>query len=79
MFSSISQPDKLIWKVHRPKSKSFIRGASPDISYELWYKDAIGGKKSNSATQERKDVEVEIATFVVKEFAKLTVPRIDII
>ena len=37
-FPEISLPKKLIWKSHRYQNKTFIRGASPGISYELWDK-----------------------------------------
>ena len=53
-----------------------IRGASPGVSDELWDKNAIGGRRWNVATKERKicNMEIEIVTFVVKGSAKLTVP-----
>ena len=55
--------------------KTFIRGASPGIPYELWDKNTIGWRGWNIATQERKvcDMEVAIVTFVVKGSAQLTV------
>ena len=67
---------KLIGKSHRPQNKTFIRGASPGVSDELWDKNVIGGRGWDVATQERKvcNMEIEIVTFVVKESTKLTVP-----
>ena len=56
-------------------NKTFIRGASPGIPYELWDKTSYAGgdgilllRNGNSVT------EVEIATFVVKEIPQLAVP-----
>ena len=74
-FHDISLSEELRWKSCRPKNKTFIRGASPGISYELWDKNTIGWRRRNIATQERKvcDVEVEIVTSVVKGSAQLTV------
>ena len=42
----------------------------------LWDKNAIGGRRWDVTTQERKvcNMEIEIVTFVVKGSAKLTVP-----
>ena len=61
------------WKSRRSQNKTFLRGASPGIPYELWDKHTIGWRKWNIATQERKvcDIEVEIAMFVVKEIVEL--------
>ena len=72
----ISLPVKLIGKWHRPQIKTFIRGASPGVSDELWDKNAIGGRRLNVASQERKfcNMEIEIVTFIVKGNVKLTVP-----
>ena len=60
------------WKVasHRPKNKTFIIGASPGVSDKLWNKNAIGGRRWDVATQERKvcNMEIEIVTFVVKGY-----------
>ena len=57
-------------------NKTFIRRASPGVSDELWDKNAIGRRRWDVATQERKvcNMEIEIVTFVVKGSAKLTVP-----
>ena len=75
-FLDISLPEKLIGKSHRPQNKTFIRGASPGVSDKLRDKNAIGGRRWDVATQERKvcNMEIEIVTFVVKGSAKLTVP-----
>ena len=69
-------PEKLIGKWHRPQNKTFIRGASPGVSDELWDKNALGGRRWDVATQKRTacNMEIEIETFVVKGSAKLTVP-----
>ena len=69
-------PEKLIGKSHRPQNKTFIRGASPGVSDELWDKNAIGERRWDVATQEREvcNMEIEIVTIVVKGSAKLTVP-----
>ena len=76
MFLDMSLREKLIWKSHRPENKTFIRGASPDVSDELWDRNAIGGRRWYAATQERKvcNMEIEIVTFVVNGSAKLNVP-----
>ena len=37
-FHDVSLSEELRWKSHRPKNKTFIRGASPGIPYELWDK-----------------------------------------
>ena len=44
---------------------TFIRGASPGITYEMWDRHTIGWQRWYVATQERKvcDMEVEIVTF----------------
>ena len=75
-FLDISLPEKLIGKSHRPQNKTFIRGASPGVSDELWDKNVIGGRRWDVATQERKvcNMEIEIVTFIDKGNAKLTVP-----
>ena len=75
-FLDISLPEKLIGQSHRPQNKTFIRGASPGVSDELWDKNAIGGRRWDVATQKRKvcNMEIEIVTFVIKGSAKLTVP-----
>ena len=75
-FLDVSLPEKLIGKSHRPQNKIFIRGASPGVSDELWDKNAIGWRRLDVATQERKvcNMEIEIVAFVVKGSAKLTVP-----
>ena len=67
MFLDISLPEKLIGKSHRPQNKTFIRGASPGVSDELWDKNAIGGRRLDVATQERKvcKMEIEIVTFTI--------------
>ena len=59
-----------------PPSETFIRGASPGVSDELWDKNAICGWRWDVATQERKicNMEIEIVTLVVKKSAKLTDP-----
>ena len=61
----------------RPRNKTFIRGASPGVSDELWDKNAIGERRWDVATQEQKicNMEIEIFTLVVKESAKLTLPN----
>ena len=48
-FTDISLPEKLIWKSRRSQNKTFIRGASPGIPYELWDKHAIGWRRWNIA------------------------------
>ena len=53
-FHDISLSEELRWKSRRPKNKTFIRGASPGIPYELWGKNTIGWRRWNIATQERK-------------------------
>ena len=75
-FLYISLPEKLIGKSHRPQTKTFIRGASPGISDELWDKNAMGGRRCDVAAQERKvcNMEIKIVTLVVKGSVKLTVP-----
>ena len=72
-FPHISLPEKLTWKSHRSQNKTFIRGASPGIPYELWDKHTIGWRRWNIATQDMKfcDMEVEIVTFVIKGNAPL--------
>ena len=74
-FHDISLSEELRWKSRRSYNKTFIRGASPGIPYELWDKNTIGWRRWNIATQERKvcDMEVEIVTFVVKGSSQLTV------
>ena len=74
-FLDISLSEELRWKSRRPWNKTFIRGASPGIPYELWDKNTIGWRRWNIATQERKvcDMEVEIVTFVVEGSLQLTV------
>ena len=76
-FLDIYLPEKLIWKLHCPQSKTFIRGAIPGVSDELWEENAIGGKRWDVATQERKvcNMEIEIVTFVVKGSKIEKVPR----
>ena len=46
------------------------------MSDELWDENAIGGRRQDVPTQERKvcNMEIEIVTFVVKGSATLTVP-----
>ena len=56
--------EKLIWKSRRPQDKTSIRGASPGIPYKLRNKDAIGGRRWNIATLERKICDVEIDVHV---------------
>ena len=69
-------PTKLIGKSQRPYHRTFIIGACPSVSEELWDKYAIGGRRWDVATQERNvcNMEDEIVTLVVKGSAKLTVP-----
>ena len=57
----------VILKSHRPQNKTFIRGASPGVSDELWDKNDIGGRRWDVAAQERKvcNVENKIVTLVV--------------
>ena len=64
---------QLTWNSRRSQNKTFIRGASPDIPYDLWDKHTISWQRW-IATQERKFLEVEIVTFVVKVSVQLTVP-----
>ena len=67
-FLDISLPEKLIGKSLCPQNKTFIRGASPGVSDELWDKNTIGRRRWDVATQERKvcNMEIEIVKFVVK-------------
>ena len=67
-FHDISLSEELRWKSRCPSNKTFIRGTSPDIPYELWDKNTICWQRWNIATQEQKvcDMEVEIVMFVVK-------------
>ena len=67
--------EKPIGKLHRPQNKTCRIGASPGVSDELWNKNAIGGRKWDVATQERKvcNVEIEIVALVVKGSLKSTV------
>ena len=71
-FPDISLLEKLTWKSRCSQNKTFIRGASIGIPYELWDKPTIGWWWWNIATQEKK--EVEIVTFLIKGSAQLTVP-----
>ena len=75
-FLDISLPEKLIGKSPRPQNKTFIRGASPGVSNEWRDKNAIGGRRWDVATHERKvcNMEIEIVTLVVKGSAKFSVP-----
>ena len=75
-FLDISLPEKLIGKSHRTQNKTFIRGASPGVSVELWDRNAIGRRRWDVATQEREvcNMEIKIVTFVVKGSTKLAVP-----
>ena len=59
-----------------PQNNTFIRGASPGVSYKSRDKHAIGRRRWNITTQERKvcDVEIEIISFVVDGSVKLTIP-----
>ena len=68
----------LKFKSLRPQNKTFKRGVSPCIPYEMWNEHAVGCQILNIATQERKicDIEVEIVMFVVKGSAQLTVPPV---
>ena len=67
-FPDISLPEKLPWKLRRSQNNTFIRGGNPDIACELSDKHAIGGRRWNIATRERKvcDMEFDIVTIVVK-------------
>ena len=64
------------WKSPGPQNKTFIRGASPGVSYKLRDKHAVGRRWRNITTQERKvcDVEIEIISLVVDGSVKLTIP-----
>ena len=64
----ISLPEKLIGKSQRHQNKAFIKGASPGVSDELGDKNAIGGRRWDVATHERKvcNMEIEIVTFFRK-------------
>ena len=56
----ISLSEELRWKSRRPSNKTFIRGASPGILYELWDKNTIGWQRWNIATQERKVCDMQL-------------------
>ena len=59
------------------QNKTPIRGASPPgVSYQLRDENAIGRRRWNITTQERKvcDVEIEIISFVVNGSVKLSIP-----
>ena len=45
-YNYLSLPEKLIGKPHRPQNKTFIRGASPGVSDELWDKNCCSGTES---------------------------------
>ena len=79
MSLNISKPEERIEKSHRHQSKAFIRGINPGVSYEVWDKNDIGGRRWDIVTRERKvcDIEIEIGTFVVKGSVKYAVPAID--
>ena len=59
-----------------PQNITFIRGARPGVSYKLRDKNAIGMRRWNISTQERKvyDVETEIISLIVDGSVELTVP-----
>ena len=65
------------WKVPVPQNKIFIRGATPSVLYTLGdNKNAVGRRRWNITTQERKvyDVEIEIISFVINERLELNIP-----
>ena len=57
--------EKLIGKFHRPQYKTLIREARPGLSDKLWDENAIGGRRSDVATQERKDINISFYTCFV--------------
>ena len=61
---------------HRLQHKTFIRGRRPETPNKLWYKNAIGWRTWNIASQERIvcGIEAEIVVFDVKDIAQLTSP-----
>ena len=56
------------WKSPGPQNKTFIRRASPGVSYKLRDKNAVCRRRWNITTQERK------ISFVVNGSVKLTIP-----
>ena len=75
-FHEVSLFEKLTRKSPGPQNKTFIRGASPGVAYKFRNKNAIGWRRWNITTKERKvcDVEIEIISFVVDGSVKLTIP-----
>ena len=47
-------------KSHSPQNKTFIRETSPSVSYNLWDKYAIGGRRWDIATREKKVCDMDI-------------------
>ena len=62
--------EKLTGKSPGPQKKGSIRGASPGVSYKLRNKNAIGRRRWNITTQERKFVMWELEK--VKNVKSLT-------
>ena len=58
--------EKLTGKSPGSQNKTLIRGASPGVPYKLRDKNAIGRRRWNIISQERKvcDMEIEIIRFI---------------
>ena len=50
-YPDISLPEMFTWRLRRSPNKTFIRGASPCIPYELWHKHTIGWRRWKITTQ----------------------------
>ena len=78
-ISSVSQRvrvSSLLWKSSDFRNKTFIQDVNQGVSNKLRDKNAIGRRRWDITTQERKvcDMEIEIISFVVNGSVKLTIP-----
>ena len=75
-FQKVSLFEYLTGKSPGPHNKTFIRGASPGVSYELRDKNAIGQCGWDITTQEWEvfNVEIETISFVVDGNVKCNIP-----
>ena len=64
------------WEAAGLQNNTFIRVASPGVSYKLRDKNAIGRRRWNISSQELKicDMKIEIFSFVVNGSVTLTTP-----